>query len=184
GTLAASLTTMLDSIRERDAALMRKTKELEAFTYSIAHDLKGPLREIEGFSSLLEKQFSEAGDHQVRHHIAVIRTSALRLTHMIDALLKYSRLEQQDFPRSHFNIREMIEGLITEGSTHLAPSKPAITANLPFAMLYGEPVSIRQAFTNLLDNAIKFSRHSPNTEIRISGEQTLTESIIGIHDNG
>lgn len=52
---------MLTSLRDHSTALVRKTKELEAFTYSIAHDLKGPLREIEGFSSLLEKQFAENG---------------------------------------------------------------------------------------------------------------------------
>ena len=111
GTLAGSLTTMLASLREHSTSLWRKTKELEAFTYSIAHDLKGPLREIEGFSSLLEKQFSETGDQQVKHHIGVIRQSALRLTHMIDALLKYSRLEQQALPKQRFNVREMIASL-------------------------------------------------------------------------
>src|SRR5512146_31372 len=62
GALAGSLTTMLTSLRDHSTALVRKTKELEAFTYSIAHDLKGPLREIEGFSSLLEKQFADTGD--------------------------------------------------------------------------------------------------------------------------
>ena len=81
GTLASSLNSMLSSLQERGAALMRKTKELEAFTYSIAHDLKGPLREIEGFSSLLEKQFADKGDPQVQHHLTVIRQCALRLTH-------------------------------------------------------------------------------------------------------
>lgn len=87
GILANSLTTKLANLRERGTAFMRKTKELEAFTYSVAHDLKGPLREIEGFSSLLEKRFEEAGDPRVKHHIDVIRKSSLRLTHMIDALL-------------------------------------------------------------------------------------------------
>ncbi|MFO0730615.1 MAG: hypothetical protein U0361_06425 [Nitrospiraceae bacterium] len=73
GGLAAALSSMLISLREQTAAIARKTKELEAFTYSVAHDLKGPLREIEGFSSLLEKEFAEQGDPQVRHHIGVIR---------------------------------------------------------------------------------------------------------------
>ena len=99
GTLATSLSSMVTNLRERTAALTHKTKELEAFTYSIAHDLKGPLREIEGFSSLLEKQFLDQHDPHVTHYIDVIRKSSLRLTHMIDSLLKYSRLEQQDLPR-------------------------------------------------------------------------------------
>jgi len=184
GTLATSLTSMLASLRERGTALMRKTKELEAFTYSIAHDLKGPLREIEGFSSLLEKHFSESGDPQVKHHIDVIRKCSLRLTHMIDALLKYSRLEQQDLPRTRFNLLEMINQLVCERHTQAIGISPTITVDLPFSHLYGEPVSIRQVLTNLLDNAIKFSRHSATPEIRISGQQTTTEWVISIGDKG
>jgi signal transduction histidine kinase len=184
GTLAASLTTMLASLREHSTSLLRKTKELEAFTYSIAHDLKGPLREIEGFSSLLEKQFSEVGDQEVRHHIGVIRQSALRLTHMIDALLKYSRLEQQALPKQRFNVREMITGLLNDRMSLTQHPLPAIHVDVPFGELYGEPVSLRQALANLLDNAIKFSRNRPKPEIRIEGRRNSTEYILRISDNG
>jgi signal transduction histidine kinase len=184
GTLAISLTSMLTSLQERGKALMRKTKELEAFTYSIAHDLKGPLREIEGFSSLLEKQFAESSDTKVTHHIEVIRQSSLRLTHMIDALLKYSRLEQQELPRTAFHIREMVDTLVNERLQALPAPKPPIAVEVPLATLYGEPISIRQALTNVLDNAIKFSRHATAPEIRISGRKTATEQILSIQDNG
>ena len=184
GILANSLTTMLANLRERGTALMRKTKELEAFTYSVAHDLKGPLREIEGFSSLLEKRFIEAGDPQVKHHIDVIRKSSLRLTHLIDALLKYSRLEQQDLPRTRFNVSEMISSLLVDRQGQLTGITPQITVNLPFADLHGEPVSIRQALLNLVDNALKFSRHSPAPNINIGGQQAPTERILWIQDNG
>ncbi|HEY5626311.1 MAG TPA: ATP-binding protein, partial [Nitrospira sp.] len=184
GMLAGSLTTMLTSLREHSMALMRKTKELEAFTYSIAHDLKGPLREIEGFSSLLEKQFADSGDHQVMHHLNIIRQSSLRLTHMIDALLKYSRLEQQELPRHSFNVRDMIDQLINERLTSAPHPTPIVTVDVPFTDLYGEPVSIRQALANLLDNALKFSRQQPTPEIHIGGSLTQTDRIISIRDNG
>jgi signal transduction histidine kinase len=175
---------MLSNLRERGTSLMRKTKELEAFTYSIAHDLKGPLREIEGFSSLLEKRFQDTGDPQIQHHIDVIRRSALRLTHMIDALLRYSRLEQQNFPRTNFNVLEMINGLLVDRQSQFTGLAPRITVNLPFTDLFGEPVSIRQALVNLLDNAIKFSRLSPAPSITIGGRQTPTERMLWIQDNG
>ena len=184
GALAGSLTTMLASLRDHSTALMRKTKELEAFTYSIAHDLKGPLREIEGFSSLLEKQFADSQDTQLQHHIGIIRSSALRLTHMIDALLKYSRLEQQDLPRIRFNVLEMVSSLLVDRQQLLSGTKARITVNLPFSDLYGEPVSVRQAVTNLLDNALKFSRHTAAPTITIGGQQTTTEHILWIRDNG
>ncbi|MCS6317075.1 MAG: hypothetical protein H8K05_04720 [Nitrospira sp.] len=175
---------MVTSLREQTAATARKTKELEAFTYSVAHDLKGPLREIEGFSSLLEKQFADGGDAQTRHQIDVIRRSALRLTHMIDALLKYSRLEQQDLPRQRFNVMEMITTLITDRLTGLQGPKPKIQVALPFADLYGEPVSIRQAIANLLDNAAKFSRHATPPTITIGGTQMERERVLWVQDNG
>lgn len=184
GALAASLTTMLANLREHGSALVRKTKELEAFTYSVAHDLKGPLREIEGFSSLLEKQFQEGADQTVKHHIDVIRRSALRLTHMIDALLKYSRLEQQDLPKQRFNVLEMIGSLVVDRFSHTQTPKPRIHVDVPFADLYGEPVSIRQAFANLIDNAAKFSQHRSAPDIRIGGKQTATERILWVRDNG
>jgi signal transduction histidine kinase len=184
GTLAGSLTTMLASLREHSTSLLRKTKELEAFTYSIAHDLKGPLREIEGFSSLLEKHFSEVGDQEVRHHIGVIRQSSLRLTHMIDALLKYSRLEQQALPKQRFNVREMLTSLLNDRMHSTQQALPVVHLDLPFDDLYGEPVSIRQAFANLLDNAIKFSSHRPDATIWIDGTWNALECTIRIRDTG
>ena len=170
GTLAAAVSSMVTNLREQTAIVVRKTKELEAFTYSVAHDLKGPLREIEGFTSLLEKQFTETADPQTRHHLDVIRQSALRLTHMIDALLKYSRLEQQDLPRTRFNVLEMVGSLLVDRFGHAQAPKPRIHVDLPFADLFGEPVSIRQALANLLDNAAKFSRRTSLPEIRIRGK--------------
>ncbi|HMU55786.1 MAG TPA: ATP-binding protein [Nitrospira sp.] len=184
GTLAGSLTTMLASLREQSTALMRKTKELEAFTYSIAHDLKGPLREIEGFSSLLEKQFADSGDAQANHHIGVIRSSAIRLTHMIDALLKYSRLEQQELPKQRFNVRDMIYNLINDRLASGLISADAVHIDFPFSELHGEPVSVRQALANLLDNAIKFSRGRPDPHIRIQGTEDAARRVIRIADNG
>jgi signal transduction histidine kinase len=184
GVLTTSLSTMLTTLRDRGIALVRKTKELEAFSYSIAHDLKGPLREIEGFSSLLEKQFAESGDSQQIHHIDVIRRSSLRLTHMIDALLKYSRLEQQELPRIRFNLVEMIGGLMTQLQRQPGGVEPKITIDLPFTDLYGEPVSIRQAVGNLLDNAVKFSRHAAVPVIHIGGRQSLSEWVLWVRDNG
>jgi signal transduction histidine kinase len=184
GILTASLSSMLTNLREQTAGIVRKTKELEAFTYSVAHDLKGPLREIEGFSSILEKQLPDSAASDQRHHVKVIRQSALRLTHMIDALLKYSRLEQQDLPRNRFNVLEMINGLVADRLGNIPEPKPALHVELTLGDLYGEPVSIRQALANLLDNAIKFSRRPPAPDIRIGGSRTSDERILWVRDNG
>ncbi len=184
GRLTHSLATMLTNLRERSAALTHKSKELEGFTYTVAHDLKGPLREIEGFASLLQKRLADTADTEVTHHLGVIHTSSLRLTAMIDALLKYSRLEQQTLPMTRFNLVEMIGHLVAD--RHRAPTggAPKVSMDLPFADLYGEPASIRHAIQNVLDNAMKFSRHVPAPTIAIGGTRTQAETIVWVRDNG
>ncbi len=184
GRLADSLSAMLTNLRDRSTALVRKTKELEAFTYSVAHDLKGPLREIEGFSSLLEKRFADSADQEVRHHLDVIRRSSLRLTVMIDALLKYSRLEQQTLPMTRFNLAEMLAHLVAERQQRSTGEGPAVRVDMPFPDLYGEPVSVRQALQNLLDNAVKFSRLASPPLVVIGGRRTPGETLLWVRDNG
>jgi signal transduction histidine kinase len=103
---------------------------------------------------------------------------------MIEALLKYSRLEQQDLPKHRFNVLEMIGGLVVDRFTGVQSPKPKIHVDLPFADLYGEPVSVRQAIANLLDNAAKFARPGITPDIRIGGKQTSGQDVLWIRDNG
>ena len=184
GHLTRSLSTMLATLRERTLALERKTKELEAFTYSVAHDLKATLREIEGFSSLLQQQFATNQNPRARHYVEVTHSSALRLNSLIDALLKYSRLEQQTLPMARFNLSEMVEGLLTERLNLVTGHEPKITVDLAVQELVGEPISIRQALMNLLDNAIKFSRQTATPEISIGAKEAADETVLRVRDNG
>jgi signal transduction histidine kinase len=78
----------------------------------------------------------------------------------------------------------MVSSLLVDRQQLLSGTKAKLTVNLPFSDLYGEPVSVRQALTNLLDNAVKFSRHTAAPTITIGGQQTATEHIIWIRDNG
>jgi signal transduction histidine kinase len=103
---------------------------------------------------------------------------------MIDALLKYSRLEQQELPKQQFNVRDMITNLVNERVSFTQSPKPKVELDLQLDELYGEPVSIRQALANLLDNAIKFSRFRADPEIRISGSRTENAYVLSVQDNG
>jgi signal transduction histidine kinase len=183
GELSASLALMLTTLRERTTALERKTRELEAFSYSVAHDLKGPLREIEGFSSLIEEKYSGALDSTPRQYLAQIRGSALRMTALIDALLKYSRLEQQTLPKSRVNLAALAEHVVASRQIAASSQGARITIDLPAIDIWGEPTSIQQAVGNLLDNALKFSRRE-GADISLGGMRGQGESILWVKDNG
>ncbi len=183
GHLTESLRTMLDTLREQTRSLERKTRELESFTYSAAHDLKGPLREIEGFSTLLARNYSAGMEPTAQHYLAMIRSSTLRLAALIDDLLRYSRLEQQALPPSAIDLRAMIDAVMTEQLRNATPI-PTVHIDLPSCDLRGEPASVRQAFVNLIGNAIKFSRNAPQPEISIGGRTTGGELVLWVKDNG
>ncbi|HEV8540668.1 MAG TPA: ATP-binding protein [Nitrospiraceae bacterium] len=184
GNLAKSLGSMLANLRERTAALERKTRELESFTYSIAHDLKAPLREIEGFSSLLGRQFGEAMDPTARHYVAMTRASALRMTALIDDLLRYSRLEQQRLPKSAVNLRTLVDEVLADRLASEPGAAPRIAVDLPFTEVWGEPAGIRQALINLVDNAFKFSRGSDPRMIAVGGRAGPGERVLWVRDTG
>ncbi|HXF92109.1 MAG TPA: ATP-binding protein [Nitrospiraceae bacterium] len=184
GMLSASLVAMLAALRERTRALERKTKELEAFTYSVAHDLKAPLREIEGFSSLLERKFGGTVDPTALGYAAKIHASALQMTALIDALLRYSRLEQQTMPRVRVDLHALVHAVVSDRLQSVPFPAPAVTVDLPAAAIQGDPAAIRQAVVNLLDNALKFSRGVASPEIRIGGTVTDRDYVLWFMDNG
>ncbi|TKB69781.1 MAG: hypothetical protein E8D45_13640 [Nitrospira sp.] len=184
GVLSRSLDTMLGTLRERTGALERKTKELEGFSYSVAHDLKSPLREIEGFSSLLEQQYGSLLDPTARRYVTTIRTSALRLSALIDDLLRYARLEQQALPKTTVNLKALTDGVLADRAREVNAIGAHIRVEAPPATVPGDPTGLRQTLLNLLDNALKFARQATPPEITIGGSHTPTEYVLWVQDNG
>ncbi len=184
GTLTRLLGTMLATLRERSQALERKTKELEAFTYSVAHDLKSPLREIEGFSSLLSKKFGAALPQMAQDYLEKVHASSLRMTALIDALLRYSRLEQRQIPPTRVNLQRLVRDVIADRLSGLDGRVPVITEHVPESSIVGDPSMIRQALLNLLDNAMKFSDPQRPAEIAIGSKRAGSEQVLWVRDNG
>jgi signal transduction histidine kinase len=182
GTLAGSLRSMLAILRERTYSLERKTRGLESFTSSVAHDLKAPLREIEGFSSLLLRISSP--EPQSQHYLQCIHAASLRMAALIEALLRYARLERETLPTQRVPLRPLVDGLIAERLASWTLKLPRISTDLPYADILAEPHSLRQALGNLLDNALKFVPKDHVPEVKIGGRMTPTERIVWIQDNG
>ncbi len=184
GALSRSLGAMLTTLQDRTRALERKTQELEGFTYSVAHDLKGPLREIEGFSSLLERRYGSGMDDTARHYLTTIRSSILRLSGLIDDLLRYARLEQQALTRSTVPLKPLFDSVLRDQARMIEASDCHVHMECPDLALQGDAAGLRQVLVNLVANALKFSREAHPPELHLGARRVGGETVLWVKDNG
>jgi signal transduction histidine kinase len=186
--------TLEERIRDRTQALEAVNQELESFSYSIAHDLRAPLRAIQGFARVLQEDYGPALDHTGQKYISRITASAERLDMLILDLLTYSQLG-----RSEINLRRInIESVVTEILQELQPTLEAkqaeveIVSALPVVRAHRSV--LYQVFNNLINNALKFVAPGVKPKIQISAEdchasfdadnEPTRQVRIWIQDNG
>ncbi|NDY41506.1 PAS domain S-box protein [Dissulfurirhabdus thermomarina] len=145
-------------VAERTAELEAANRELEAFTYSVSHDLRAPLRSMDGFSRILEEDYAEALPAEARRHLARIRDGARRMGRLIDDLLELSRLSRGPVPKARTVDMGALARRVWEelGSEREGRRVEFSLGELPPAQ--GDPDLLRQVLANLLGNALKFSR--------------------------
>lgn len=170
-------------VRERTAQWEAANQELQAFSYSVSHDLRAPLRAILGFSNMLSERSGENLDEQGRHCVAVICSEAKRMGRLIEALLRFSRAGKTELQPLTIDMTELVRevyGRLIEPLAdrsvefHLQPLSPATA----------DPTLMRRVWTNLLDNALKYSRTRDTTRIEIGSESRDGETVYFIRDNG
>jgi signal transduction histidine kinase len=171
-------------VSQRTAELQAKTHELETFAYSVAHDLKAPLRGIDGYSRLLLEDYSEKLNEEGRTFLHTIRSSTVRMNQLIEDLLAYSRLERRPLASSRINPRSLIEALVEEKSNELKQTGASLTVDVTCEDVTVDPDGMAQALRNLLDNAIKFSRSVPAPRIEIIAKCHEQSCRIWVRDNG
>jgi len=160
-----------------------ENKELEAFSYSVSHDLRGPLRHIGGFADLLVKNNSPQLDETGLRYLKIISDSVLEMGNLIDALLTFSRLSSTELQRTKINSKNMVTRVIKTFSEELAGRNVKINiSELPDA--WGDENLINQVWVNLISNAFKYSRKKEIAVIEIGGEIENDETIFYIKDNG
>ncbi len=161
--------------------LEHSNQELEAFSYTVSHDLRAPLRHIDGYARMLQEDAADKLDGETRRYLDEISEAARRMGTLIDDLLAFSRLGRKPLQRIQIDMRALVKealvgnGEVAEGTVHIG--------ELPMAQ--ADPTLLRQVWTNLLSNAIKYS--SPRgtaARIDISGEQEATLVRYRIRDNG
>lgn len=167
-----------------NARLAAVNRELETFTYSVSHDLKAPLRGIDGYSRLLLEDYAERLDAEGRGFLHNIRRAATQMSRLIDDLLTYSRLERRSLIRGQVELADLVTTLVAERGAEITARGVCFTVQPPQVSVTAEAEGLTQALRNLLDNALKFTRDTPHAEIEIGGNETANSCILWVRDNG
>jgi signal transduction histidine kinase len=171
-------------VLERTAQLAAANKELEAFSYSVSHDLKAPLRGIDGYSQLLEESASAHLDDEGRLFLRNIRAGVAQMNALIADLLAYARMERRNLDNAVLDLRSCIDAVLQ--SYRNAPQNAGIVlrCELPPLSVLGDRDGLAIILRNLLDNAIKFSRNTAAPAIDIGAREDGGKVILWVRDNG
>jgi hypothetical protein len=170
-------------VTQRTAELQAANKELEAFSYSVSHDLRAPLRAVDGFSQALIEDFGPQLPEEGRHYLRTIRGGAQRMGNLIDDLLTFSRLSRLPLNKQRVNttrvVRESLRELGAEDSERKVELR---VGKLPSCE--GDPALLKQVWLNLLSNALKYTRKCEAPRIEVGSKAENGETVYFVADNG
>jgi light-regulated signal transduction histidine kinase (bacteriophytochrome) len=170
-------------VTARTMQLEAANKELEAFSYSVSHDLRAPLRAVSGFAKILQEDFQTVLPPDGVEYVDLIRQNALQMGNLIDELLRFSRLGRQNLVMHRVDMADLVRGVIEDLCAGAATRPDFAIGNLPPA--WGDAVLLKQVFANLIGNAIKFSRNSPAPRVEIDSHQADGgQTVYYVKDNG
>jgi two-component system, sensor histidine kinase and response regulator len=170
-------------VRERTAQLEATNQELEAFSYSVSHDLRAPLRHIDGFASLLKDHIGSTLDDKGHGYFERISQAATQMGQLIDDLLAFSRMGRAEMHRTLLSL----EGLVREVLADLQEEtwgRDIVWRIAPLPEVRGDPFMLRLVLSNLVANAIKYTQPRARAEIDISCATNESEIVFCIRDNG
>jgi signal transduction histidine kinase len=176
--LAASRRQLLDEI----AAHEQTVKELESFSYSVSHDLRAPLRPLDGFCAVLIEDYGAALDDKARDYLARIRAAARRMGHLIDDILELSRVSHGAVQRSSFDLSPIVGAIVAE-LRQADPSRNVEFVSPPALKVSADRRLLQIAFENLLRNAWKFTRDRSPARIEV-GRRRGAEDVLFVSDDG
>jgi PAS domain S-box-containing protein len=176
-------TELEQRVRDRTAQLEDSNRELEAFSYSVSHDLRAPLRAIDGFTRILADDYASHLDTEGKRLCSVVRENTGKMSRLIDDLLAFSRLGRAEMNLSRIDMGTMANSIFHELTTPESRVRiDFLVGDLPPAV--ADPTLMRQVWMNLLSNSIKFSSKRERAVIRVSAEQQPGECVYAVQDNG
>jgi PAS domain S-box-containing protein len=170
-------------VAERTNQLQQSVTEMEAFSYAVSHDLRSPLRSMQGFSEALLEDYGDKLDDQGRDYLNRIKKASERLDRLIQDLLSYTRLSRQNEPLAAQDLDRIVREVI-EQNTEFHPPAVAIEVQGPLPKVLGREAPLTQIITNLLGNAVRFVAPGVRPQVRIRAEDRGARVRLWIEDNG
>jgi len=170
-------------VQQRTAQLLAANQELEAFTYSVSHDLRAPLRHISGFSQLLSEEYGSTLAPDAQHHLQRIQEGTRRMGMLVDDLLNLARVGRRDLTLRVSGLKTVVDEVIAEQAPEYANRQVEWKiGDLPFVDC--DPGLVKQVFQNLISNALKFTRPRPQAVIEIGQTDEQEGPVVFVRDNG
>jgi two-component system sensor histidine kinase/response regulator len=182
-TAVRERTEELNELTLRAEKLRQTVAELEAFSYSLTHDMKGPLRTMRSYSKILEEDFLEKLPDEAKSIVQRIGFSAHRLEKMVADVLAYSRMTLEPISKKHVEMETLISGIIQHDEQLQAP-KAIIDVQRPLPTVLGHPASLEQCVSNLLGNAVKFVAPGVTPRVNIHAQDGDRSVRFWFEDNG
>jgi signal transduction histidine kinase len=170
-------------IRDRTAQLEAAVRELEAFSYSVSHDLRAPLRAIDGFASILVEDYASKLEGDGLRALKVIRKEAGRMGQLINDLLAFSRAGRSEMHSVGIDMTSLARAVFNECAAHVRERKLQLKLE-PLLPASGDPSLVRQVLTNLFSNAVKYTQPREVAQIEAGSRIEGTENVYWIRDNG
>ena len=169
--------------KQLENALRRSNAEMEAFTYSVSHDLRAPLRGIVGFTSILEDDYRDKLEAEGHRITGIIRANTLKMGHLIDDLLAFSRLGRQEIQKMNVDTNALLQEII--GELHLPESGKKINWDIKdLPPVFADLKTLRQVWINLISNAVKYSSKKEEPVITIGHTTENGQQVFFVRDNG
>lgn len=178
-----SLRKLNEELSEQAEKLADANDELEAFAYSVSHDLRVPLRAIDGFSRIMVEDYEDVLDEEGIRLLNIIRDNTKKMGQLIDDILLLSRAGRQDMNSTEIDLKSLAQSVYNDFSNQTEDRNINFTVEeLP--VIYGDRALLYQVYTNLIGNAIKFTSNKDPAEINVGYEDKKKEYVLFVSDNG
>ena len=175
--------TLEQRVRERTAELEASNQELESFSYSVSHDLRAPLRALNGFSHLLEEEYAHHFDANGLNYLARIRAASQKMGELIDDLLDLARVTRQELKRQPVDLSRLAQDVLN-GLQEQEPGRRVDWRGAAGLGTEADPVLMRVLLENLLGNAWKFTARQAEARIEFGAQQLGEAPVFFVRDNG